>query len=43
MGLNLIAKDVQLIARKLGVNLNIAMILGASSREKIIREARMLN
>ncbi len=32
-----------MIARKLGVNLNIAMILGASSREKVIRETRMLN
>jgi len=32
-----------MIARKLGVNLNIAMSLGAGSSEKIIREARMLN
>lgn len=39
----LIVSTNLMIARKLGVNLNIAMILGASSREKIIREARMLN
>ena len=32
-----------MIARKLGINLNIAMSVGNSSREKIIREARMLN
>jgi len=32
-----------MVARKLGVNLNIAMSLGARSTEKIIREARMIN
>ena len=32
-----------MIARKLGVNLNIAMSLGARSTEKIIREARIIN
>jgi len=32
-----------MIARKLGINLNIAMSAGDSRREKIIREARMLN